>query len=89
MASSLTPSERSLRARIAAHAMHATHDSRDTTAAGRAAFNARFLDEVDPHRVLPEAERNRRAAHARSAFFTGLAFQSAKARRRRRSGDAA
>ena len=89
MASSLTPSERSLRARIAAHAMHATHDSRDTTVAGRVAFDARFLDEVDPRRVLPEAERNRRAEHARRAYFTSMAFKSAKARRRRRSGDAA
>jgi hypothetical protein len=34
--------ERSLRARLAAYAMHAAHDSRETTTNGRAAFLARF-----------------------------------------------
>jgi len=83
----LTPSERSLRARLAAHAMHAQHDSRETSAPARAAFNARFLDEVDPDRVLPETERLRRAEHARKAHMTRLALASAKARRR--AGEAA
>jgi hypothetical protein len=54
----------------------------------------RFLDEVDPDRVLPEAERLRRAEHARSAYFSKLALKSAQARRRRKDdgdedGDAA
>jgi hypothetical protein len=43
----------------------------------------RFIDQVDPDRTLPEAERLRRAEHARSAYFTGLALKSAQARRRR------
>lgn len=79
---SLTPEQRSLRARIAAHAMHAKNDTRETTAAGRAAFMARFENEVDPDRVLPEAERARRAAQARKAYFAALAFKSSKARRK-------
>lgn len=54
----------------------------------RAAFERRFLDEVDPTRSLSEQERNRRASHARKAYFTRLALASAKARRGRR-GDAA
>ncbi len=87
MPADLTPSERSLRARLAAHAMHAQHDSRETSAPARAAFNARFLDEVDPDRVLPETERLRRAEHARKAHMTRLALASAKARRR--AGEAA
>jgi hypothetical protein len=77
----LTPAERSLRARLGAHALHASHDSRELTAPARAAFLKRFEDEVDPDRVLPELERKRRAAHARSAYFTRLSLASAKARR--------
>lgn len=77
----LTPSERSLRARIAAHAVHAKYDSRDLTANARRSFLARFEDEVDPDRSLPEAERIRRAEHARKAYFQTLAYKSARSRR--------
>jgi hypothetical protein len=69
-------SQRTLLARLGAHAMHAQHD----------AFMAGFEDKVDPERVLPEAERKRRAAHARKAYFTKLALKSAKARRLRKAG---
>lgn len=79
----LSPGERTLRARLAAHTMHAQHDGRETTAAGRAKFLSRFLDQVDPDRQLPEAERLRRAMHARSAYFLKLALKSAKSRRER------
>jgi hypothetical protein len=79
---SLTPAERSLRARLAAHARHAKHDSHEHAKKMRAGFDKRFLDEVDPDRVLPEAERLRRAEHARKAYFTRLALLSAKARRK-------
>lgn len=85
MPSSLTPSERSLRARLAAHTLHAQRDSKDLTGPARKAFAQRFLDEVDPDRVLPEAERLRRAAHAQKAYFTRLALKSAVARRSRRA----
>lgn len=85
--SSLSPAQRSQRARIAAHAMHATHDSTATSAAGRAAFDERFSREVDPDGVLPVEERERRAGHARKAYFTKLALKSSKARSRR-AGDA-
>jgi len=44
---------------------------------------ARFIDEVDPGRVLPEADRLRRAESARKAYFASLALKSAKARRAR------
>jgi len=78
----LTPSERSMRARIAAHAVHAKYDSRDLTANARKSFLSRFEREVDPDGVLPEAERIRRAEHARKAYFQQLAYKSARARRR-------
>lgn len=87
MPSSLTPEQRSLRARIAAHSKHAKHDSVESTAPARAAFLARFEREVDPDGVLPEAERRRRAEHARSAYFGRLSLKSSKARRK--AGEAA
>ena len=82
MPTSLTPEERSTRARIGAHALHAKHDPKITTAPGRATFLAKFEDEVDPDRVLPLEERSRRAEHARKAHFTRMALASARARRR-------
>lgn len=79
----MTPSERSLRARMAAHVMHSRHDSRRTSAPGRAAFLARFEREVDPEGVLSPEERARRAESARRAYMSRLALRSAQARRRR------
>ena len=72
MSDSLTPSERSQRSRLAAHVLHSRYDSRELTKPARDKFNQRFLDEVDPERKLPEAERQRRAEHARKAYFTAL-----------------
>jgi hypothetical protein len=59
-----------------------TSDPSAATAPARASFNARFEREVDPDGTLPAAERTRRAEYARKAYFTGLAYKSAKARRR-------
>ena len=78
---SLTPSERVMRARMAAYMLHARHDPRETTRAARLAFNERFLDQVDPDRRLAERERLRRADAARRAYFTRLAYLSARKRR--------
>jgi hypothetical protein len=52
----------------------------------RAGLERRFLDEVDPARLLPEVERLRRAECARRAYYQGLALASAKARRARKAG---
>jgi hypothetical protein len=82
----MSESLRSLIARLGAETLHSKHDSREITAAGRAKFLERFLDEVDPDRVLPEAERLRRAEHAKSAYFTRLALASAKARQKKKVG---
>ncbi len=78
-----TPSQRSLRARMAAYALHATHDPRQTTKAARAAFADRFERQVDPDRRLSPAERRRRAEAAKKAYFTALALKSSRARQRR------
>jgi hypothetical protein len=71
---------------MAAHVLHARRDSREHTTPARAAFLARFEDEVDPDRVLSPTERERRAEHARKAYFTRLALASARARRQRAEG---
>lgn len=74
---------RSLAARIAAHESWArTPDRAARTAAARQAFADRFEREVDPDGVLPPAERAKRAASARKAYYLRLAAASAKARRK-------
>ena len=78
--------DRALRGRIGAYRLHATHDSREITAPARKAFLSRFESEVDPEQVLTPEERNRRADMARKAYFTRLAYLSAKARRGKNGG---
>ena len=78
----MTPEQRSLRARLAAHQKWAHTDAVEGTARARAAFMARFEAEVDPDGVLPEAERRRRAESARKAYFAKLALASSIARKK-------
>ncbi len=73
--------ERVLRARMAAHLLHAqVKDPAGHTASARAAFLSRFEREVDPDGVLEPTERFRRAEHAKKAYFLRLALASRKAR---------
>lgn len=77
----MTPEQRSLRAQMAAHALHAKiTDPTEATARARAAFLDRFARQVDPLGELPPEERARRAEHARKAYFLGLALKSSRAR---------
>lgn len=76
----LTPEQRSQRARLGAYSQQANYDTRETTRNARAAFNQRFIDQVDPNRELSERERTRRALAARRAYFAALALRSAIAR---------
>ena len=78
MALSLSPAQRALRARAAAHALHAQGGT--STKAGTAAFLARFERQVDPDGVLPPEERARRADHARRSYMAGLALKASRAR---------
>ena len=81
------PADRHLAASVAANARWAHEPDRAAaTSAGRAAFNARFHDEVDPDRLLSPTERARRAENARRAYYARLALASAKARRARKAG---
>ena len=84
----VSPGEQSLRGRLAAHVLHAGRDPRQTTANGRAAFLARFEQQVDPAGVLDPAERRRRAEHARRAYFTRLSLAAIQARRTKRAAQA-
>ena len=81
----LSPAERSLRARLAVHTLHATRDTRQTTEAARAGFLARFERAVDPDGRLDPNERRRRAEHARRAYFARLSMAAAAARRAKRA----
>lgn len=77
----LTPSQRVLRARIAAHASWArTADRAARTRPATDAFTARFEREVDPENRLEPAERLQRAESAKRAYFQRLALASSRAR---------
>jgi len=77
----VTPEQRSLRAKMAAHALHARiADPAAATAPARAAFLGKFEAAVDPDGSLPPEERSRRAAHLRQSYFAGLALASSRAR---------
>jgi hypothetical protein len=83
----LTPAQRSLRAKLAAHTSWAnTSDRAARTAAARKAANERFARQVDPDGTLPPHERAERAENARKAHFTALALRSTRARQRHRTG---
>ncbi len=87
--SQLSPSERVLRSRIAAHASWAnTPDPSKRTEAARRAALDRFERLVDPEGELDPAERARRAESKRKQYFTSLALKSSKARRRSTGGEA-
>jgi hypothetical protein len=80
----MTPAERSIRAKLGAHAQWAkTEDRTERTASARAGFYRRFENQVDPDGVLNPAERAKRAENARQAHMLRMALASAKARRLR------
>lgn len=72
--STLTASQRTQRARIAALARHARTDGSQATQAARDAFLARFEAQVDPEGRLDPKERARRAEAAKREHFQRLAY---------------
>jgi len=79
----LTPSERSLRARLAVHTSWArTSDRSARTAPARRAALQRFERQVDPDGVLAPDERAQRAQQAMRAHMARLALRSVQARRK-------
>lgn len=82
MPASLTPNDRSLRARIAANARWARGGRAEHGAKIRAAQIDRYEKLVDPELRLDPRERARRAQSALTADMQRLALRSARARRR-------
>lgn len=72
--------------RIGGLTRHALHGSAELSLQGAAGLLARFEHEVDPEKVLPEAERRSRAQALRRAHMLRIARLSAKARAANRSG---
>lgn len=80
----MTPEERILRARMAAHASWAKTDNRsDRTSNARRAFLDRFEKQVDPDGTLDPSTRTLRAESARKSYYSGLALKSATSRRKK------
>ena len=76
-------SRRSTNARIAALTRVAREGGTAVSAPARAKFDEKFVDQVDPDRVLSDDERARRVSALRRAYFLGLAAKSADVRRRK------
>ena len=83
----LTPEQRSLRAKAAAHALHANVDPKKHAAPARRGFMARFEREVDPENKLDPAERARRAEHAMRSYMTSLALKRSTKGARKGAGN--
>jgi predicted DNA-binding transcriptional regulator AlpA len=66
---------RSLSGLKGAHVALAKYAPELMTRAANAANWRKYLDQVDPKRELPEAERMRRAESARKAYMVGLALK--------------
>ena len=81
----LTPEQRSLRARIAANARWSREDPTENALRGQRGLEARFEREVDPDGTLTPAERARRVQAARTAYMQSLALRSARTRQNRRA----
>lgn len=80
MADSLTPAQRTLRARKAALARWSQEDPTENAERGQRGLLDKFEQEVDPNNQLAPAERARRAEAARKAHMAGLALKSSQAR---------
>jgi len=85
----MTPAQRVLRAKVAAHTSWAGTANRvERTSAARQAANDRFAKQVDPDGVLSPEERALRAQSARRAHFSQMAMKSSKARSAKARGRA-
>lgn len=85
---SLTPEQRSLRARIAANTRWSAENGKANAQRAQAGLRAKFRRAVaEKSPGLSDAELDRRADAAYRAHMARLAFASSKARRARRGGD--
>lgn len=75
-------SEQYQKVSIAQHKRWALEPDRTAaTQPARDGMHSKFVDQVDPDRVLEPAERAKRVKNARSAHYREMALKSAKVRR--------
>ncbi|WP_322753294.1 hypothetical protein [Frankia sp. Cas3] len=88
----LTPEQRTLRARLAAYASHVNHDPAERTQAARNASPSQLSHWERKvraeHPDLPDAEVTRRGTLLHRQYMVQLAFRSSRAASRRRAGKA-
>lgn len=77
----------SLRGKLGASVAHQRHNGSDITANSRKAQWERWLNVVDPDRMLPERERVKRARNARREYMLRLAIKSLEVRRERQKSN--
>ena len=83
----LTASERSLRARMAAHARHAQiDDPTAATAPGRKAFMDKFEKQVDPDGLLTPKEQRTPRCPRPQVVLRRAGVEELRARARRKAG---
>ena len=68
----LDPREAARRGKIGGLSKSARYDTKESIKPAHAGTKKKYLDQVDPQRVLPEAERERRAYSAMCADMTRL-----------------
>jgi hypothetical protein len=89
LATSLTPEQRNLRARVAAHSRWSKPDARQRQAEAISAARLRHHEQlVDPDGTLDPAERRKLAENSLRAEMARLALRSSKARAARKTGGA-
>ena len=82
----LTTAQRALYGRIGAAVARSRHDPRDLTAAGRAAFLSRFMEQARTlHPSADEAELERVAQELRRIYFLRLAAASSRSRSKKKA----
>jgi hypothetical protein len=85
LALSLTPEQRSLRARIAANTRWSRESGRPNAIRGQRGLYAKFEKQVDPEGRLSPVERAKRTEAAYRAHMARLALKSSKARASRKT----
>jgi hypothetical protein len=80
--------QRSLRAKAAAHAMHAQYDPHQTTAAAHAALWRKYEAQANPDERLDPEERRRRARHLMHADLARSRLAKLKQQREAREAAA-
>ncbi len=81
----MTPEQRIQRARVAAFTRWSREDPRPATERARDGADEKLRDEIDPDRLLPADELERRVVAARRARMAKLALLSSQARAKARA----